>query len=32
MNMTRPWYYVEDERGNQLVEPDFQETPVYGEA
>lgn len=32
MNMTRPWFYVEDERGNQLVEPDFKETPIYGEA
>ena len=28
----RPWFYVEDENGNQLVEPDFQETQVYREA
>lgn len=32
MNMIRPWFYVEDERGNQLVEPDFKETPIFGEA
>lgn len=32
MNKIRPWFYVEDERGNQLVEPDFQETPIFGEA
>ena len=32
MNMTRPWFCVEDERGNQLIEPDFKETPIYGEA
>lgn len=32
MNTIRPWFYVEDERGNQLVEPDFHETPIFGEA
>lgn len=32
MNNIRPCFYVEDERGNQLIEPDFQETPVYGDA
>lgn len=32
MNIIRPRFYVEDERGNQLVEPDFQETPIFGDA
>lgn len=32
MSKTRPFFFVEDERGNQLVEPDFQETTIYGDA
>lgn len=28
----RPLFYVEDENGNQLIEPNFQETSAYGKA